>query len=139
MASGIRTLFSPAIRLMNRLDYPRKFAVLGSMVLFAFVVVVYNLYTSLSADIRAARHELEGIARIRTLTHAVQVLQKHRGLAAGELGGVVAMQPEREAREAQVTAAFDTLVQELPRDLITSRDFFEIRKPVCRRGLVNSV
>lgn len=127
MASGIRTLFSPAIRLMNRLNYPRKFAVLGSMVLFAFVVVVYNLYTSLSADIRAARHELEGIARIRTLTHAVQVLQKHRGLAAGELGGVVAMQPEREAREAQVTAAFDTLVQELPRDLITSRDFFEIR------------
>ena len=32
MASGIRTLFSPAIRLMNRLNYPRKFAVLGSMV-----------------------------------------------------------------------------------------------------------
>lgn len=55
MASGIRTLFSPAIRLMNRLDSPRKFAVLGSMVLFALAVVVYNLYTSLSADIRAAR------------------------------------------------------------------------------------
>jgi len=127
MASGIRTLFSPAIRLMNRLDYPRKFAVLGSMVLFAFAVVVYNLYSSLSADIRAARYELEGIARIRTLTQVVQSLQKHRGLIAGELGGVVAMRSEREAREAEVTAAFDVLVHELPRDLTTSRDFFDIR------------
>lgn len=126
MASGIRTLFSPAIRLMNRLDYPRKFAVLGSMVLFAFAVVVYNLYTSLSADIRAARYELEGIARIRTLTQVVQSLQKHRGLVAGELGGV-AVRSEREAREAEITAAFDVLVQELPRDLTTSRDFFDIR------------
>ena len=73
-------LFGPAIRLMNRLDYRRKFAVFGGLVLLALFVVAHSVYSSLRQDIEAAEHELAGLSHIRTLSQIVQRVQKHRGL-----------------------------------------------------------
>ena len=127
MATRFHVLFGPAIRLMNRLDYPRKFAVFGGLVLLALVVVAHSLYVSLNQDIGAAERELAGLERMRTLSSIVQRVQKHRGLAAGELGGVLAMAAERQAREAETDRLFDQLGALLPAEPGTQRDLFAIR------------
>lgn len=120
-------LFGPAIRLMNRLDYRRKFAVFGGLVLLALFVVAHSLYSSLRQDIEAAEHELAGLSHIRTLSQIVQRVQKHRGLRAGELAGVRSMSAERQARAAETDALFDQIATQLPAGLLSQRDLFALR------------
>ncbi len=120
-------LFGPAIRLMNRLDYRRKFAVFGGLVLLALFVLSHSLYSSLRQDIEAAEHELAGLSHIRTLSQIVQRVQKHRGLRAGELAGVRSMGAERQVQAAETDALFDHIATQLPAGLLSQRDLFALR------------
>jgi hypothetical protein len=43
----MKTLFAPAIALLNRVGYTKKFAIMGALALVASAVLVLNLYQSL--------------------------------------------------------------------------------------------
>ncbi|MEF8700002.1 MAG: hypothetical protein V5B33_11915 [Candidatus Accumulibacter sp. UW20] len=94
----MKTLFSPAIALLNRVAYPRKFAIMGALALVASAVLVVNLYQSLHRVIDSSQKELAGIAMIKPIARIVQHLQVHRGLSSGVLNGNEAMQEARAAR-----------------------------------------
>ena len=44
----MQILFSPAVALMNRMGYPKKFALIGALALVAVAVLVSSLYSSLN-------------------------------------------------------------------------------------------
>ena len=60
----MRSIFSPAIAVMNRLGYTKKFTLLALASTVAFAVVVYGLFASLDKEIGIVQRELEGIALV---------------------------------------------------------------------------
>lgn len=118
--------FYPAIALMNRLGYFSKFALLWLLSLIATAVVVVNLHASLEKDIHTSRRELDGLALIKPLLQAVQLVQQHRGLSLGFLGGREGMGGPRAAREKEIIAAFDRLQERLPSELSSSAEWRDI-------------
>lgn len=52
----MKALFLPAIKLMNRLSYPRKYMLMGGMTSLALSILLFHLFVSMSADHPCARH-----------------------------------------------------------------------------------
>ena len=121
-----QAIFSPAIALLNRLNYTRKFTLLWLMSLVAIVVVMYSLFASLDRVIQPSQRELQGLALMEPLSRTVQFIQLHRGFSAALLGGNEAMQERRAAKESEVAEAFRVMEKGLPPSLSSSGDFRHI-------------
>lgn len=63
----MKTLFLPTIALMDRLRYPRKFAVMGIVALFAVLVLLFNLYQQLQAVVSSTTQERAGLSQIQPI------------------------------------------------------------------------
>jgi len=101
----MRTLFAPAVALMNRLRFRAKFVFLGSALVVVLLVLLYTLFLNLSKDIQTAEHELAGLQMLKPMNRAVQHMQQHRGLSSGVLNGNEAMKERRAAVEQEVEKA----------------------------------
>ena len=55
----IQPIFSPAISVLNRINYTRKFTLLWLMSLVAIAVVTYSLFDSLERVIQPSQRELQ--------------------------------------------------------------------------------
>ena len=120
-------LFFPAIALMKRLNYTRKFMVLGLIYLVAITVVAYGLYVSLNQVVRTSQRQLEGIELIKPISRTIQLMQQHRGLSAGVLGGNEAMRSQADAKETEADAAFNAAEQGLTAGLVLSEDWARLK------------
>ncbi len=118
----MKTLFYPAIALMNKLSYTKKFMVIWLIHLIAIVVVLFGLYESLSQVSRNAQRELEGIVLIQPIMNTVQLMQQHRGLSAALLGGIDALRPDRAAKSTEVTLAINALKNKIPASLMVNQN-----------------
>ena len=124
----MKVIFYPAIALMNRLGYTKKFGLLGLLFLIAITVLAYSLFVSLNAVINTSQQQLQSISLIRPISHTVQVIQQHRGFSAALLGGNGAMRDKRAAKEKGTTDAFNALEGSLPDSLRAAEDWHSIRK-----------
>ncbi|MCR4299120.1 MAG: diguanylate cyclase, partial [Gallionella sp.] len=134
----MKFLFYPAIALMNRLGYTKKFALLGLLFLIAIGILTYSLFVSLDAVIRTSQRQLDSIALIRPISRTVQVIQLHRGLSAALLGGNQTMRDRHAVAEKEAVEAFDTLEEKLPANLRRSEDWRSIRanwESLLKKGL----
>ncbi|MFU8788706.1 MAG: EAL domain-containing protein [Methylobacter sp.] len=122
----MKRLFSPAIALMNRLSYTWKFMALWLIFLVAITVVMLCLYESLNQVSRTSQQELEGIALIKPISITVQLMQQHRGLSAGFLGGIKDFRAERAAKLIETTTAFYALKNVLPTHLLLGEEWIRI-------------
>lgn len=107
-------LFSPGIALMSRLSFHKKFAILVLIVGIAFSVTLYSLYVNLNQTISNAQHEIEGIALIKPIVESIQLVQQHRGLSSGVLGGINELESMRAAKNIDAEQAFISLEARLP-------------------------
>ncbi len=98
----MKALFGPAITLMNRLSYPKKYLVMGSMTSLAILILMFHLFTSLSSSIRGAREELVGIERLQDTQKLIRALQIHRGASTAVLSGNKALEDTRAGREKEI-------------------------------------
>ncbi len=101
----MQALFSPAVALMNRLRYSAKFWLLGTAVGLVIVFLLYSVFSALNRDIETARGEIAGLAMLKPMNRMVQMVQQHRGLSAGVLGGDEAMKEKRAAKEKEASEA----------------------------------
>ena len=99
-------LLYPAITLMNRLSFYKKFAMLGAIALIAFCFTFYSYYVNLTQTINNSQKELEGIAVIKPLAETIQFVQQHRGLSSGVLSGSIELKSMRVTKESDAEAAF---------------------------------
>ncbi|MBM2838106.1 MAG: sensor histidine kinase response regulator [Deltaproteobacteria bacterium] len=127
MKKTIHAIFSPAIALLNRLNYTRKFTLLWLISLVAISVVMYSLFASLHAVIQPSKRELQGLVLMEPIFRTVQFIQQHRGLSAALLGGNEAMRDRRAAKELEVAEAFRAMEKEFPPGLTSSEAFQYIK------------
>ncbi|MFZ3173559.1 MAG: EAL domain-containing protein [Thiobacillus sp.] len=123
----MQRIFSPAIFMLNRLNYTKKFTLLWVVSLIAIGVMVYSLFVNLERVIQPSQQRLEGLALIEPVTRATQALQLHRGLSAAFLGGNTSMRDRRAAQEKIVADALGTLEEKLPHSLTGTEDYRRIR------------
>ena len=116
----MHTLFAPAIALLNRLGFTRKFAIMGVLALVAITLLAVTLYQSLQRVIDHSQDELVGLEVIKPGARLIQYLQVHRGLSAGVMNGNEQMEEPRAATEQQVSATVQTLGSALPPQLAAS-------------------
>ena len=112
----MQRFFAPAIVLMNRMGYAKKFALLGAVSLTAIVVAAGSLHSNLNQFVDLSQRELQGVGLIGPLSSVTQGVQKHRGLSVMRLAGHGdnAVRDECAAAAAKVDAAFVALARNFP-------------------------
>ena len=112
----MKTLFVPATALMNRLNYPSKFGLIGALVLLAFASLMWALASELRETIERSRNELVATALTRPLARMVELTQQHRGLSSMVLGGNADMRDKRAQCAEEVSRALASLRASLAED-----------------------
>ncbi|MDO8313579.1 MAG: PAS domain S-box protein, partial [Sideroxyarcus sp.] len=123
-----KKLFIPAISVLNRLNYTRKFTLLWLMSLIAVAVVGYSLFVSLERIIQPSQRQLQGLALIKPISQTIQSIQLHRGISAALLGGnEETLRDRRAATEKEAATRFNALQEKLPAGLAAGEDFRDIQ------------
>ncbi len=123
----MKTLFHPAIALLSRMGYTRKFTLLWLMSLVAVALVSYSLIASLARIIQPSQQELQGLALTEPISRTVQFIQRHRGTSAALLGGNEAMRGRRAENEKGAATVFKTMEGALPPELAANEEFLHIK------------
>ncbi len=123
----MQALFAPSVAILNRLRYPAKFLLIGSVVAVILCVFLYTIIAQLTRDIASARHEIAGLQMLKPLNRTVQMMQQHRGLSSGVLNGNEAMKDKRAAKEKEVVDALAATDAALSADLRAHADWKAIR------------
>jgi diguanylate cyclase (GGDEF)-like protein/PAS domain S-box-containing protein len=123
----MQIIFTPAISVLNRLGYTKKFTLLWLMSLIAVAVVAYSLFASLNKVIQPSQRQLDGLVLIPPVCETIQAIQLHRGISAALLGGSETMRDSRAAQEEKAAAAFKVMEEKLPAKLTSGEDFRAIR------------
>lgn len=124
----MQALFKPSVAILDRLRYPVKFMHIGSVVAVILAIFLFTLNDQLSRDIASARAERAGLAMLRPMNQAVQMLQQHRGLSSGVLNGNEAMKDKRAAKEKEASDALAATDAALSTELRSHADWKAIRE-----------
>jgi len=128
----MRVLFAPAIALLNRYSYTRKFTLLWLVSLLAIAVVVYSLLVNLNRVIQPSQLQLEGIALLKPVSRTVQAIQLHRGISAALLSGDEALRDRRAAKEMEIAGLLDAMEKLLSPELAAGEVFRNIKADWAR-------
>ncbi|MBI5437719.1 MAG: diguanylate cyclase, partial [Nitrosomonadales bacterium] len=123
----MQSIFAPAIALLNRLSYTKKFTLLWLLSMIAIAVAVYSLFASLDRAIHLSQRQLEGIELVKPISRAAQTIQFHRGLSVALLSGNEAVRNQRADREKKAAAAFEAMEGKLSANMSSGEDFRLIR------------
>ncbi len=101
MKIALRGLFDPAVRLMNRLSYPRKFAAAGMLFALPLVFVTSQYIAMLNERVEISQRELKGSRAVRLIVPLWRLLCEHRALVtqAGVPRGEALIEADRRFRE----------------------------------------
>jgi signal transduction histidine kinase len=98
-------LLAPAVRLMHRLRYPYKFALIGLPAFGAIVYLLATLGQQVLASAQTARLELAGLRLSRPLISLLSSVTQHRTLSVAVASGIIPLEPARAARQKSVQTA----------------------------------
>lgn len=108
-------IFNPALRVMDRLTYPRKIILLGSIAILTIIILFTALYGELNKKILESRLQLKGIEKISIANNAIQLSQKYRGLSSAMYYGddlfyseYITVEKETEIALQEVLVSLDT-------------------------------
>ncbi len=76
----MRGLLYPAVALMNRLTYVKKFMLIGVLVVLPVLLSVNLLFTGINKQIEATEKERCGVAYNLAVRDLMELLQQHRGM-----------------------------------------------------------
>jgi methyl-accepting chemotaxis protein len=102
-------MFGSATRLMNRLTYPKKFALVGLVVVPIILAMTYQLFEHLDSSIQATEKERLGIVYIKPVRTIVEIMQRHRGLSSRYLNGDASAKEKILDQQHQLESAIKTL------------------------------
>ncbi len=109
-------LFNPAIWLMNRLSYRRKFGLISLLFISPLALVLILFIFSVNDRIAFAQKEIDGDAYLRPLRRLLEHTLHHKWLAQDYLSGNTSLKRDILADQAQMDEDFEQL-REINREL----------------------
>lgn len=88
----MNSFLKPAVILLNRLNYPKKLAIVGVVLAIPLCVLSYFTISEANTRIATLEKELIGVRSIRPLKKLTKAVQEHRGAAQLALNGVASAQ-----------------------------------------------
>ncbi|WP_374600884.1 methyl-accepting chemotaxis protein [Niveibacterium sp.] len=101
----MQALLKPSLALMNRLNVPRKFALIGVIVLCALGFLVWQVNQRIEADLHFARTESLTAHYFLPARQMMEGVQVHRGQARQLIGGNESARPKLKDAADKVEAA----------------------------------
>ncbi len=98
---------------LHRLNLAQKFTILGLIALLMVAIPTGLYFKKITAEVRFAEREEMATAAVVTINKVVQLVQTHRGMSAGALGGNETLAERRPAMRDQVVKAMADLDGEL--------------------------
>ena len=98
----MKIILAPAVSLLNRLTYPQKYVVMGGVTAVAILWILFQLFTSMTADIAHMRAELTGVKTLHKTQTLIRALQIHRGSSNAVLSGNTKMESTRAGRNQEI-------------------------------------
>ena len=109
----MKTVFAPVVGLLNRLNYKSKFLVVLSIAAATGIIMAGQLYVQLDRSIESTRSEQRGLESYPAAIGVLTLMQQHRGLTAGLLGGSQALEAKVDAKARaldEAVARFDAVL-----------------------------
>src|SRR5947207_1289249 len=98
----MKTLFKPAVKLMNQLKYPQKFFLVGLVLVIPLLLVMGLFFARGNRDIEFSSKELKGLAYDAPLLTFLRDVQQHWGMADAYLGGDTSFKDSLSKAQSQV-------------------------------------
>jgi signal transduction histidine kinase/CheY-like chemotaxis protein len=98
----VKSLFGPAVQVLNRLRYPQKFLLITALFALPLGVVMFFFLRVVQHDIEFSEHEKIGVEYIRPLDAVVQHVQQHRALTVAFLSGAPDFKAQYEAKQLEI-------------------------------------
>ncbi len=98
----MKSLFAPAIALMNSLKYPQKFVLIGLLLLLPLVVVMRSYLQQVNGFVDFAAKEQLGLQYNQPLARFLQQVQQHSALNLVVLNGNIAFKDALKANEQSI-------------------------------------
>ncbi len=120
----VQRLAGPAVALMNRLTYPRKFAVISLLFALPLGLAMYSLVVQMNDRIEFARKEIQGDQYFRPLQRLFEHVLQSRVLARSYAGGQVSVRAALVRKQAEIgedIASLHAVDQKLGQILNTTR------------------
>ena len=127
----MKTLFSPAMFIMNRFAYPVKFGLIFLIVMVPLLLLSINLIASINAEIAFLQHERQGLSYIKTVRQPIEAIQQHRGMTAAYLNGATEFHSRIMSKRQEVDKRMAQLAdidKQLGKDLGTGSTMQELRR-----------
>lgn len=102
-------IFAPAVKLMSRLWYWQKFAVLTVLFTIPVGFALFSFTTQINKSIAFAEKEIIGVQYISPVSMLLQDLQQHRGMASLYLRGDESFLPLLLEKEKKIQEDFDLI------------------------------
>ena len=83
----MKSLFTPAVILLNRMRFPAKFSLIFIIVLIPLVFLSYSLVHTLTEKIDFMQGEQLGIKHLKASRLPMEHIQQHRGMTAAYING----------------------------------------------------
>ncbi|MEP7284396.1 MAG: response regulator [Chloroflexota bacterium] len=129
----MKSLFAPAIGLMNRLKYPQKFLLIGVLLLLPFAVVMRAYLIQVNNSINFSAKEQLGLEYNEPLVRFLQLIQQRGALRVGFLSGDTSLKAALDANETALNdsiQAVDAVDAKLSADLRTTDSWTSLKANV---------
>jgi methyl-accepting chemotaxis protein-1 (serine sensor receptor) len=107
----MNSLFTPGKRLMARLRFPAKFALVGVFVFIPITACIYLLISDMRAQAEFTRLERSGTDVAAELVPLVQKIQLHRGYSVAMLNGTADVAGKLDKTRQEIDAQFNSVEQ----------------------------
>ena len=124
-------IFAPAVKLMSRLWYWQKFAMLTVLFTIPVGFALFSFITQIDKSITFAEKEIIGVQYISPILVLLQDMQQHRGMASLYLRGNASFLPlllEKEKKIKEDFILIEASDREFGQELGTSDLFHDIQK-----------
>lgn len=105
----MKALFIPAVKLLNRLRYTTKFTLICVIAGVVAAVLVGQIYVQANDTLQFTEREQQGLEVIESAMGVLTVMQGHRGVTSGLLGGDATLEP----KVAAAAQAVDDAMQKM--------------------------
>lgn len=113
----MKSIFTPAIYIVNKLRYAQKLLFLGLVVMSIIIFLCIALYQQLNRVIKDTNVQLEGLERVVLLNNLIQLAQEYRGLSVADMGASHLHAEKHHQKELETNRVFYEMLDKLDPDM----------------------
>lgn len=102
----LNILFTPAVYIMSKLRYSKKFLLISVLFLIPIFIGLYLFLSQVNYEIQNARNEQLGLETLRPIKDLLQDMQQYRGMMSAKISGSIELDGEVVQKRQEIEKDF---------------------------------